>query len=252
MYYPAEGSETVLGLLSVVVQDGEEHAGLHLQACQCGILHAEEEEATMGKVASGPTSDAEAATQGAAEPARLFYPSPGSDIGSGRRASSMGGSQRRLTVDGRTVDHEGKPPTHYSSAVMHSVKSQDLPSTNGGKACLEDSLSILNNSPAISKRHGRTAQAQCAAESDLQLDTAGSEHQSRRQTSMPRKAVHERGAAHDQHHCGASLAHTHGLETHSGAERVSACPCLHRNASANPQVVQGSPAVMWQVNCWLL
>ena len=62
----------------------------------------------MVEKTGGLMPDVEAARRGPVGQASLQYPSPGSDAGSGRRTSSVGGSQRRLTVDGQTVDHEGK------------------------------------------------------------------------------------------------------------------------------------------------
>ena len=78
----------------------------------------------MEKSAYGPLPDMEAATRGHVVSAALSHPSPGSDAGSGRRTSSAGGSQRRLTVDGVTVDHEGEPCTRPCLALLRLVGSQ--------------------------------------------------------------------------------------------------------------------------------
>ncbi len=77
----------------------------------------------MEKNAAGPAPDVEAARRGYIGPATSDYPSPGSDAGSGRRTSSVGGSQRRLTLDGRTVDHEGKSHTRPCLAPLRSLSS---------------------------------------------------------------------------------------------------------------------------------
>ena len=73
-----------------------------------------------------------------------------------------------------------------------------------------------------------------------------------RLADMPKKALHENGTADGHDHRGASLAGTHALGTHSGAERVSACPCWRVCAFASLSVVQGKATLTLDLSCWQL